>query len=224
MSPEHPSRDFDLCLITDRHQTLSRPLTQVLEFAISGGVEAIQLREKDLPVRDYLSLAFEVRELTLRRSLLFINGRLDVCLTSDADGIHLQSDGIPPSAARKILGKKKMIGVSCHTLNEVLYAEKEGADFVTLGPLFYTSSKQAFGDPMGLPLFQSIVKQVKIPVYALGGLRLHLVQDALKAGASGIALISAISTAPDVRQCAENFVREVRRMKRSLDNGTILIP
>jgi thiamine-phosphate pyrophosphorylase len=213
LSPNYSRRDFDLYLITNRHQTLNRPLTQVLEDAIFGGVESIQLREKDLSVREFLSLAFEVRELTRRKSLLFINDRVDVCLTTGADGVHLRSDSMPPSAARKILGKKKMIGVSCHNLSEVLFAEEEGADFVTLGPLLFTPSKQGFGDPLGFELFQSIAERAKIPVFALGGVRLEHVQSAIRAGAYGIAVISAILSVPEVKKVTEELLRELRKIK-----------
>lgn len=207
-------RDFNLVLITDRHQTVNRPLLEVLEAALDGGVEALQLREKDLPVRPFLSLAFKVRELTLKRSLLLINDRIDVCLTVGADGVHLRSDSIPPSAARGILGEKKIIGVSCHSLEEVLLAEKEGADYATLGPLFFTPSKQGLGEPMGLDRFQSIVSKVKIPVFALGGIRLEHVQSAIRAGAHGVALISAILTSTDVKKEAEKFIEEIRASKK----------
>ncbi len=209
-------KDFNLYLITDRHQTLNRPLLQILEAALEGGVECVQLREKDLSVRAFLSLAFKVRELTLRRSLFLVNDRIDVCLTVRADGVHLRSDSIPPSAARGILGKKKIIGVSCHSLEEVLFAEKEGADFVTLGPLFSTPSKQGLGNPMGLALFQSIIAKIKVPVFALGGIRLEHVQSAIKAGAHGIALISAILTSVDVKKGAESFIEKIQASKAGI--------
>jgi thiamine-phosphate pyrophosphorylase len=206
-------RDFDLYFITDRHQTLNRPLSQVIESAISGGVQSIQLREKDLPLKELLSLAVEIRERTLHKSLLFINERADVCLASGADGVHLRSDSIPPSAVRKILGVKRLIGVSCHSLEELRFAESEGADFATLGPLFFTPSKQKWGMPMGLGLFQTLIEKVKIPVYGLGGVGLEQVRDVMRAGASGVAMISAISTSRDVKETTENVLAEIYRTK-----------
>ncbi|MHB8483732.1 MAG: thiamine phosphate synthase [Nitrospiria bacterium] len=205
--------DFDLYLITDRLQTRGRPLKEVLSAALAGGVRAIQLREKDLPIRDLLSLAFEIRELTSRKALLLINDRLDVCLSVGADGVHLRSDSFSPSVARRILGPQKLIGVSCHSFEEALLAEKEGGDFITLGPLYITPSKQAMGEPLGLPLFQSILEKIKIPVFALGGLQLSRVEETLRAGASGVALISAVLNAPDVCRETQRFLAQIQRTK-----------
>ena len=205
--------DFDLYLITDRRQARGRPLKEVLSAALAGGLRAVQLREKDLPVRDLLSLAFEIREMTSQKALLFINDRLDVCLSAGADGVHLRADSFSPSVARRILGPQKLIGVSCHSLEEALSAEKEGGDFITLGPLYFTPSKQAMGEPIGLPLFQSILEKVKIPVFALGGIQLARVEETLRAGASGVALISAVLNAPDVCEATRNFLAQIRRTK-----------
>lgn len=142
-----------------------------------------------------------------------INDRADVCLISRADGVHLRSDGIPPSAARKILGPKKIIGVSCHSLQEVLFAESDGADFATLGPLYDTPSKRSWGAPLGLSLFQSIAEKVNIPVYGLGGIGLEQVQDVMLAGAHGIAMISAISTSPSVKESVEKILTQIKIAK-----------
>ncbi|MBI1821330.1 MAG: thiamine phosphate synthase [Nitrospirae bacterium] len=205
--------DFDFYLITDRKQTLGRPLKEVLNSALAGGIQAIQLREKDLPVRELLALAFEIRELTFqKKALLFINDRMDVCLSVGADGVHLRSDSLSPSVARRILGPERLIGVSCHSLEEALFSEEKGADFITLGPLYFTPSKQKMGEPLGLALFKSIVEKVKIPVFALGGITVNRVEEILHAGASGVACVSAVLNAPRVREAAQEFLAQIRRM------------
>jgi thiamine-phosphate pyrophosphorylase len=213
LNKKRRQRDFDLYFITDRHQTLNRPLSQVIEAAVSGGVQSIQLREKDLPLKELLSLAIDVRERTLHKSLLFINDRADVCLASGADGVHLRSDSIPPSAVRKIIGVKRLIGVSCHSLEELQFAESEGADFATLGPLFFTPSKQKWGRPMGLTRFKMMIEKVKMPVYGLGGVGLEQIPDVIRAGAYGVAMISAISTSRDVKETTEKVLAEIHQTK-----------
>jgi thiamine-phosphate pyrophosphorylase len=206
--------NFDLYLITGRHQTAGRPLKEVLGEALAGGVRAVQLREKDLPVRELLSLAFEIRELTLNKALLLINDRADVCLSVGADGVHLRSDSLPPSAVRKMIGPNRLIGVSCHSLGEASFAEAEGADFITLGPLFFTPSKSKMGTPLGLVLFKSIVEKVKIPVFGLGGIQLSHLPGVMEAGAGGIALISAILTAPSVKETTRDFLTRIKSSKK----------
>ena len=205
--------NFDLYLITDRKQTLGRPLNEVLSAALAGGIKAIQLREKDLPIRELLSLAFKIRELTFRKALLLINDRLDIALGVEADGVHLRSDSFSPAVARKLLGPKKLIGVSCHSAEEALWAQEEGADFITLGPLYATPSKRNMGAPLGLPRIQSIVKQVEIPVFALGGIQLNRVEETLRTGATGVAVISAILNSPDVCEAARSLLTEIQRVK-----------
>ena len=202
--------DFNLYLITGRNQTLGRPLEWVVEAALAGGVRAVQLREKELGIRPLIALAVRLRELTRRYgALLLVNERLDVCLEAEADGVHLRSDGLPPPVARRLLGKEKIIGVSCHSLEEALAAERGGADFITLGPLFATPSKKGMGTPIGLPLFRSAVEKLTIPVFALGGAGISTVEPIMKQGAGGIAVISALMS-------AEDPCREARRLLSSL--------
>ncbi|HXN06006.1 MAG TPA: thiamine phosphate synthase [Nitrospiria bacterium] len=189
---------FNLYLITGRNQTGGRPLEAVVEGALAGGVRAVQLREKDLDIRSLLLLAEKLRNLTRKYgALLFINERADVCLAVDADGVHLRSDGLPPLEARKVLGPEKMIGVSCHTLQEAVNAEEGKADFITLGPVYGTPSKAGMGESIGLSRFQSAAGGIAIPAFALGGIGSGQAGDVMRHGAKGIAVISALMSAPD---------------------------
>ena len=191
--------DFSLYLITDRHQTGGRPLLSVLERALSAGVKAVQLREKDLDTRPLAELAGELLSLTHQHDgLLFINDRVDLVLALGADGVHLRSDSMPIRAARRVLGPHRLIGASVHTIAEVLKAEAEGADFVVLGPVYDTPSKRAYGDPIGLRPLAEASRQSHLPVFAIGGISLPRVQEVRGAGAHGVALISAILEATDV--------------------------
>jgi thiamine-phosphate pyrophosphorylase len=191
--------DFSLYLITDRHRTAGRPLLPLLDRALSAGVKAVQLREKDLDIRSLTELASELLALTRRHdSLLFINDRVDLVLALGADGVHLRSDSMPVEAARRVLGPDRLIGASVHNVAEVLKAEADGADFVVLGPVYDTLSKRAYGDPIGLSPLEQASQQSRIPIFAIGGISLSRVHEMRRSGARGVAIISAILEAADI--------------------------
>lgn len=192
--------DFNLYLVTDRKNTAGRDLMEVLEEALAGGVKAIQLREKDLSAKELYPLASSMRKLTARYGArLIVNDRIDIAMAVDADGVHLGVGGSPITVARKLVGEGKLIGASCHGRDEALSAEEAGADFVTFGPVFYTSSKAAYGDPVGIDELAAVSSLLRIPVFALGGIKRGNSARAIAAGAHGIALISAILAAADPR-------------------------
>ncbi len=200
--------DFKLYLITDRKQT-NLPLPEAVRLALEGGVKAIQLREKDLPVRDLLQLARELRILTRDfGARLFINDRVDVALAVDADGVHLGHQSMPPEPVKKLAGAKLLVGVSTHTIEEAKAAETGGADFITFGPIFHTPSKAEFGAPVGLESFKIAKKAVQIPVFGLGGIKGGNINQVFNYGADCISMISAIFSAEDIRKAAETVLRE----------------
>ncbi|MEZ0361434.1 MAG: thiamine phosphate synthase [Hydrogenobacter sp.] len=156
---------------------------------LDKGVRMIQLREKSLSGREYYEKALKAREITKEYSaILLINDRIDVALAVGADGVHLPQNGIPPSCVRK-MKKDLIVGFSAHDLESALYAESEGADFITLGPIFKTSSHPD-AEPIGLNALKEISKRVSIPVYALGGISWERIKLCYKNGAYGIAGIS----------------------------------
>ena len=163
-----PWIDFNLYLITDRLRNVEHRLVEVVEEALKGGVRAVQLREKDLPSRDLYELAYELRKVTTRyNARLFVNDRLDIAMAVDADGVHLGERSIPIHRARRVLGEKKLIGVSCHRLDELRQAEKEGADLAVFGPVFPTPSKAAYGEPLGIEMLRKAALSVRIPILAV---------------------------------------------------------
>ena len=200
--------DFKLYLITDRKNT-KLPLPEAVRVALQGGVRAIQLREKDLPVRELLELARKLRELTLDfGAKLFINDRVDVAIAVDADGVHLGHQSMPPEPVRRILGKGKLIGVSTHNIVEAKEAEAGGADFITFGPVFFTPSKANFGAAVGLEYLKSAKNRINIPIFGLGGIKSGNLREVFRFGADGVSLISAIFGAQDIRKAAEAIVGE----------------
>jgi thiamine-phosphate pyrophosphorylase len=190
--------DFTLYLITDRKQVRRSSLAEVIEAALKGGVKAVQLREKDLSSRALYIAAREIKTLTSRHGAkLLINDRVDIALAVDADGVHLGGESMPVSAARKIIGSERLIGVSCHDRASALNAQEEGADFITFGPVYFTRSKERYGDPVGLDALAETAGLLHIPVFALGGIKRENVRDVIDRGARGVGLISAIIAADD---------------------------
>lgn len=170
----------------------------VLEQALDGGVKAIQLREKDLDGKELFLLAERVRVLCSRyHAALFINDRIDVALAVEADGVQLGKTALPITAARALLGAERMIGASTHSIEEAREAEREGADFILFGPVYFTPTKAAYGTPQGIAALQKIVENTSLPVYAIGGIKSDNVEAVMRTGAKGIALISAVLAALD---------------------------
>lgn len=204
--------DIKLYLITDRKLfNANCSLYIALEDALDAGVKAIQLREKDLPTRALLDMAYWMKELTAGYGAqLFINDRVDIALVVEADGIHLGQSSIPAHAARNISGNRLLIGVSTHNINEAMQAEKDGADFITLGPIYQTPSKLKYGKPIGIDTLREVKSKVSIPVLAIGGIKLNNVEEVMSAGADGVALITAILTSENVKKTTEGFLRIIK--------------
>jgi thiamine-phosphate pyrophosphorylase len=198
-----------LYLITDRKLFKGQCLFYLgLEAALSAGVKFIQLREKRLPAKMLLDTAQWVSELTKQYGAkLFINDRVDIALAVGADGVHLGQKSMPAHAVRKFSKNKLLIGVSTHGIDEAVQAEKDGADFITLGPVFKTQSKLKYGDPIGIDVIKNVKSEVSIPVLAIGGIKPDKVKEIIKAGADGVAVISAILAAKDIRAATEEFLR-----------------
>ena len=203
--------DFSLYLITDRHQTAGRPLLSVLERTLGAGVKAVQLREKDLGTRSLTALATELLSLTRKHGgLLFINERVDVVMAVGADGVHLRSDSMPVQAARRVLGPDRLIGASAHSVEEVLKAETDGADFAVLGPIYDTPSKRLHGDPIGLRPLEEASQWSHIPIFAIGGISVPRVPEVRRAGARGRALISAILLGENIESATRLLLRALQ--------------
>lgn len=215
-SQESPWIDFNLYLITGRGETLGRNLEFVVEEALRGGVRAVQLREKDLGTKELYETAYELRRLTSRYGAkLFINDRVDVALAVDADGVHIGASSLPIYKVRKLLGERKLIGVSCHNQVQAITAQEMGADFVTFGPVYFTASKAAYGDPVGLELLETVTHMLQIPVFALGGISQKNCAEVVTCGVRGIALISAVMSAPEPRHAAKALLA----LLPALDSG-----
>ena len=194
---------FSLYLVTDRTHTAGRPLLDVVDAALQGGVDAVQLREKDLPGAALFALACRLRELTRRYGArLLINDRIDIALAVGADGVHLPVDSFAPADARRLLGAGALVGASTHSVEQARNAAAGGADFIVFGPVFDTPSKRAFGAPLGLDALALVTRAVTVPVLAIGGVTADRVRSVRQCGAAGVAVVAAILAADDPRAAA----------------------
>ena len=183
----------------------------MLEQALQGGVNAIQLREKDLGGKELFELAEKTRRLCERyNAALFINDRVDVALAVDAAGVQLGKTSLPIEAGRSLLGPEKLIGASVHSLEESRQAEQSGADFVLFGPVYFTPSKASFGAPQGLAALGKIVEISTRPVYAIGGITAKNTAEVRQVGVRGIALIAGIIAAEKPKDSAAALAQLLR--------------
>ena len=180
-----------LLLITDRARLRGRAIEEVVSQAIDGGVNAVQLREKDLPGGDLYDLAITLRAVTRGRALLLVNDRLDVALAAGADGVHLPERSVPLRKVRDFAGEACLVGRSVHSVDSAIEAERAGADYLIAGNVYETASKP--GAPAaGVELVRAVAGAVRVPVLAVGGITAGRVPDIIAAGADGIAVIAAI--------------------------------
>lgn len=202
--------DWSVYLVTDPVLVGERPLLEVVAAAIRGGVRVVQYRHKDASTRVMLAMATELARLCHRMGACFlVNDRLDVALAVDADGVHLGQDDMPVAVARRLLGQEKLLGVSVHNESEILRAEQDGADHVSISPVFATSSKLDHQTPLGLAGVCTLAGRARVPVLAIGGIHAGNAADVIRAGACGICVVSAIIAAPDPELAARELLQSV---------------
>ncbi|MEO5864092.1 MAG: thiamine phosphate synthase [Nitrospiraceae bacterium] len=205
-----PTLSSRLLVVTDRHQTKGRPLVPLLQRVLTAGISAIQLRERDLSARELVTLAREVQTVMVSStSQLLINDRIDVALALEGVGVHLRSNSLPLSVVRKMLGAQRLLGISVHSVEEGLLAESQGADYIVIGPIYETPSKQMFGPPLGIHTLEKACTLVRIPIIGIGGVTAARAREMRRAGAFGAAVITAILGADDVESAARELLDAV---------------
>ena len=183
-------------LVTDRSLCRGRALTEIVRQAAEGKVAYVQLREKELPARDFIDEAREIKKiLELYHIPLIINDCVEVALACDAAGVHLGQSDMPYSEARKALGEKAIIGLSVETWPDVEEAEKLNVSYIAASPVFATPTKTDTKKPWGLAGLQRIKNFSRHPVVAIGGINENNISDSIGAGADCIAVVSAICSA-----------------------------
>lgn len=196
--------DYRLYLVTDRSFIGSKSIREAVSEAIEGGATFIQIREKDITTREFYRIGLEVKEVTdYYKVPLVINDRIDIAQAIDADGVHLGQKDMPLLTARKILGKDKIIGISTGSIEQAMEAEKNGADYIGIGTVFYTGTKKDINIPIELTGLKSICDSVRITKIAIGGINGTNLQAVLASGADGAAVVSAILGQVDIREAAK---------------------
>lgn len=201
-----------LYAVTDRHWTGEKNLIQQTEEAIKGGATFVQIREKNLGEQEFEQEAIQLKKLCGKYKIPFVvNDNVQLAKKIDADGVHIGQDDMNPLEARKILGEKKIIGVSAQTVEEAVLAEKQGADYLGVGAVFHTGSKD---DAIEVPpeTLKSICKAVKIPVVAIGGITKDNVHELKDSGICGISVISAIFAQKDITAATKDLKERVKKL------------
>jgi thiamine-phosphate pyrophosphorylase len=197
---------FPLYLVTDPAAARA-PLPAVVEECVAAGLPAVQLRDKEMAVRDVLALARALLDVTRRHGArLVVNDRADVAMAAGADGVQRTHASLPVSALRAIAPAGFLIGASVHSIDEARHAEADGADFIVFGPVYDTPSKRPYGPPQGLVALESVAAAVRAPVVAIGGVTPARVPELVRAGAAGVAAISAILSADRPGDAVKRFL------------------
>ena len=201
-------KDLLLYAVTDRHWLSGRKLSDVVKESLEGGVTFVQLREKELDEETFLKEAKELKELCRQYNVPFvINDNVELAKKIDADGVHVGQSDMEAGDVRAMLGPDKIIGVSAQTVEQAILAEKRGADYLGVGAVFKTGSK-ADADDVSFETLKAICDAVSIPVIAIGGITLENVKELSGSGICGIAVISAIYAAADIKKAAEDLKAE----------------
>jgi thiamine-phosphate pyrophosphorylase len=206
-------RDVRLYLLTDRELSLGRSEVEVVGRALAGGVDMVQYREKELSTEDVKKTALRLLEITSERGVpLIINDRVEVAAEIGAEGVHVGQEDLDCRKAREIVGEEKIIGVSAHDLKQALRAIEAGADYLGVGPIYRTETKK-IDYPRGLGLIEKIRKESPIPIFAIGGIAVDNVAEVISAGASGVAVLSAIVSSEEITATCRRFVAEIEKSR-----------
>ncbi|HPT16053.1 MAG TPA: thiamine phosphate synthase [Kiritimatiellia bacterium] len=206
--------DYSLYLVTDRALARGRPLADVVRAAVAGGVTCVQLREKEISAREFAAAAREL--LALLRPLgvpLIVNDRIDVALAAGADGVHVGQQDLSVADARRLGPPGWIVGVSAESVADAARAERDGADYVGASPVFATPTKTDHAPPLGLDGLRALRAATKLPLVAIGGLHAGNARETIRAGADGLAVVSAIVAADDPRAAAAELRREIAAAK-----------
>jgi thiamine-phosphate pyrophosphorylase len=202
-------RSVDLYPVIGERFCSGRSSAEVLKGVILGGARIVQFREKDFPEHEIFRRAEQYRRITADAGiLLVINDRVDIAMAVDADGVHLGQDDIPPEAARRI-APGLLIGVSTHSMEEALTAREGGADYVNVGPIFPTNTKQGIIRTLGPEAVTEIGERIELPYTVMGGIKEENLHEVLSRGARRVAVVTAVTQAPDVAKTTRSFIERI---------------
>lgn len=213
-------KEVNICVITD-WEIAGGNLQESVRQALLGGAEMIQFREKRVGDREFYDLGLRlIEEVKKFGSLFLVNDRVDQALALGADGVHIGPEDFPLPLARKILGPDKIIGYSVKRVEDALFAYKQGADYLGVGPIFSTTTKDA-GPALGAEILRRLREAVALPILAIGGIDEGNVQVPILWGADGVAVIKAVMAAEDKRAKVERLRERIIEAKRKRTKGKI---
>jgi len=211
MNKKQILKKAQLYVLVDKKLLGERKVKDVVKQLIRAGVQMIQYRDKYSDEGEFLKEAEKIKKILKNQKVLFIiNDRVDIAWHIDADGIHVGQSDLPVAVARKFLGKNKIIGTSAENIKQARTAQKQGADYVGLGPIFYTTTKERIPQPVGLDLIKQAKKELRIPFFCIGGINLDNLSSVINAGAKGIAVASAIVCSPDIAKTSKQFLKRLK--------------
>lgn len=212
--------NWSVCCITDRPPAGGHSIVDIVRAAIAGGATLIQLREKTASTRAMIDLGRDLMEITQAAGVpLIVNDRVDVALAIGADGVHVGQEDMPASLARQLIGPERILGVSVETAEQARQAERDGADYLGAGPIYHTPSKADAGTPIGLMGLLTVLQDTSLPVLAIGGITHENAAAVIKAGAHGLAVISAIISAADPKAAARQLRTIVDEERQVTSDG-----
>ena len=208
--------DYSLYLVTDRGLSRGRSTREIVTDAVYGGVTVVQLREKDCSTREFIEQALAIKKFLKDQSVpLIINDRVDVAQAVKADGVHLGQTDMPLGMAKKLLGDSMIIGISAESLQDAIEAEKGGADYLGVSPIYATPTKTDTAPPLGLDGLREIRKAVRLPLVGIGGLNRDNAAEVIRSGADGVAVVSAIVAADDPQTAADELKQIILRARKT---------
>jgi thiamine-phosphate pyrophosphorylase len=204
--------DYSLYLVTDRGLARGRSNLEIVTAAVDVGVTIVQLREKDCPTLELIEQAQSIKAYLKARNVpLIINDRVDIAQAVKADGVHLGQTDMPLEAAKRILGAEMIIGISAESIEDALTAEKGGADYLGVSPIYATPTKTDTAPALGLKGLRDIRKAVKLPLVGIGGLNRDNAADVIRNGSDGVAVVSAIVAADDPEAAARELKQVIKK-------------
>jgi len=207
--------NYDLYIITDQRISHGKSHLEVAEAALTGGATVIQFRDKEMKDSETIVVCREIYKLTKTKGVSFIvNDRVEIAKAVDVDGVHLGQEDMSFGSARKILGKEKIIGISVETVEQALKAVEGGADYLGIGPIYPTATKPDAGKALGIARLKEIRESVNIPIVAIGGINENNLEEVLRAGADGVAVISAVVSAPDITEACRKLKTRIEYIKK----------
>ncbi|MGD8756841.1 MAG: thiamine phosphate synthase [Desulfobacterales bacterium] len=208
--------DYSLYLVTDRGLARGRSNLEVVTAAVDGGTTVVQLREKDCPTLEFIQQAQSIKAFLRKRNIpLIINDRVDIAQAVKADGVHLGQSDMPLEMAKGILGNTMIIGISAESIEDAITAEKGGADYLGISPIYATPTKTNTAPALGLEGLREIRKAVSLPLVGIGGLNKDNAADVIRNGADGVAVVSAIVAADDPAAAARELKQVINEARKA---------